>query len=236
MDHGFDPRPRRVCMCVCVCVCVCVCMCVRVCCRLRQLRVPPLLPLRLPARAVLFLLASGAYIAVARWASSSMASAGTRPEPGRPTSALVGMGPYAHCRHPMFVAATLQLLGFALLFNSRCKILIGYGRPLPITVCDLCFLVGRGDTLHIIWRNSWQGCWCWCCRGCCGLSWLSSRRRRRRCSSSLGHLLRHGLLQRATHDTHTRTRARARTIARTHNCSHSYAQANLVFVFRAESS
>ena len=48
-----------------------------------------------------------------------MREAGTNPEPTLQTTALVTTGPYQWSQHPMYLSATLQLFGLAVIFNSR---------------------------------------------------------------------------------------------------------------------
>jgi protein-S-isoprenylcysteine O-methyltransferase Ste14 len=59
--------------------------------------------------------------------------AGTRPEPWKPTSAIVSSGVYGFTRNPMYLGMALAYAGLALLFDSLLALL---GLPLVVVIID----------------------------------------------------------------------------------------------------
>lgn len=59
--------------------------------------------------------------------------AGTRPEPWRPTTAIVSSGIYGFTRNPMYLGMALAYAGLALLFDSPLALL---GLPLVVALID----------------------------------------------------------------------------------------------------
>lgn len=75
-----------------------------------------------PARLVGTLCLAGFAIAV--FALVAFRRAGTRPEPWKPTTALVTAGPYRFTRNPMYLGFTLLYLGLALWFGGYWTLLL----------------------------------------------------------------------------------------------------------------
>ncbi len=84
--------------------------------RLRSLRLVPdsLQPLRWWLGGGLALSGLG----LASWAVRTMYQAGTHPEPYRPVTELVTIGPYQRSRNPIYLGLTLTYLGLALLLDA----------------------------------------------------------------------------------------------------------------------
>ena len=57
---------------------------------------------------------------------------GTEIDPRKPATVIVSEGPYAHSRHPMYVAFTLAFCGIALVVGSVWAVVVAI--PLAITV------------------------------------------------------------------------------------------------------
>jgi protein-S-isoprenylcysteine O-methyltransferase Ste14 len=65
-----------------------------------------------------------ASLALGASAIRTMRQAGTSPNPGVPTSAIVTQGPYRFSRNPIYLAFTLLTLGLAAARNSRWPVLL----------------------------------------------------------------------------------------------------------------
>lgn len=83
----------------------------------------PFVPAPVPAAwlgCIVFL----AGLALLIWAASTFRRAGTEVQSSRPTTTIVGSGPYRHTRNPIYVGMFLGLVGLAMAFDSLWLILV----------------------------------------------------------------------------------------------------------------